>query len=157
MLDENYTDEDRLTTTHSESLHSELLRSESLRLESLSVASLPGETSRYAALPLTQLSILEIFYVTSFVAAAFAVYLHCSELLAFTAGGCIIVVAIVRAFAFENAIFNGIFAFVVAMALAVVIAVVAPPRNFDGLFLFFLPPFGYFYGFAAAAFHDHSL
>jgi hypothetical protein len=104
-----------------------------------------------------QLSILEIFFVTTFAATALAVYLYWSQVLAFVAGGSLIVVAAVRALSIENAVVSGILAFIISMAVVAVILMMVGGHRSDSAALLILPPLAYLYGYGATALRDDSL
>lgn len=105
-----------------------------------------------------QMSLLELFALTTFVAVGVGVFLYVSSLLALLAGGCLIFVAVVRFSGCRNLLKGGLLGFATA---AVVTFVVIQVGELDGAVALGLailcPSAGYVFGALTAELQDDSI
>ena len=75
------------------------------------------EENRTSNLPATQLSLMEMFFITTLTAVALWVYVYVSPLVALMAGGVLIFVVILRSLGRQPVVIGGVAGFFVAMLL----------------------------------------
>ena len=104
-----------------------------------------------------QLSLFELFFVTTLLAVGLGVYIYVSPVLAMLAGGLWIVIAIVNNFSPSNPLSGGLIGFAAASTITLLVApLLRSEIAIVGLSVVF-PSLGYFCGACTAGFQDDSI
>jgi hypothetical protein len=105
-----------------------------------------------------QMSLLELFALTTFVAGGVGVFLYVSSLLALLAGGCLIFAAVLRICDCRDLLKGGLVGFVTAGLVTFLVVQVGDLEGAVALGLAILcPSAGYVFGALAAELHEDAI
>jgi hypothetical protein len=103
----------------------------------------------------TQLSLLELFFVMTAVAVEVGVYLHVSQLLAYLAGGCVLLIGAIRLGDIHNNLLGSMVGYCVAMLVGwLYVLTCHASLEVAVTTLIFFPACGYLLGGLLAESHD---